>query len=642
MTADDRDDDSARSDIRLTEFLERFVDDRAAGRRRSLDDYLVEFPGPAEPLAAEYFAAERAAGAGDAFPYEIVREVGRGGQGVVYEAVDTRLRRRVALKLLHGAGGLASTAARLRREAAIAARFDDPGLCAVYDIGERDGVAYAAMRFVEGDTLADLIRRRNEGPRLRDATEIERAARLVEKLGRIVHRVHEGGVVHRDLKPSNVVVGPDGEPTLLDFGLAGCDDAQEALTRTGDVLGTPAYLAPEQCASAAAPPDRRSDVWSLGVLLYEALSGVRPFTGPSREAVVSAIVGAEPRRLSQLQPAIGSGLERVVAAALEKEPSRRYPTAGAFADDLARVLQGSTPRAKGPGLARRLRAAVRRRPYFYVALLIASAIGTLGAQRLLRREAVDRAVGDGRALVAFVAAARDGRAPDADLERRLRDRLGPETLAYLRANPTEAAALDASFARIADAHRGDGGLSLLSPRGRVAESRPRFRFRSYAGDGYVHVVVVRDAANGEIVATLEAGADPSLVDAYVATVQEPLPATRSGYAWTVRPRPRTSLTPSWPSDPGEATFVVATSDEAAALMSRPRTGETEDDAALLSAYALLAHGFAERALGMLDGIDSDRSTDADFARAVGVARVQAFLLLGRVDEARSARAAHGL
>lgn len=278
-------------------------------------------------------------------PYRLVRELGRGGQAVVWLAEEVRLRRPVALKLLEG-WSAASEEARKRfwREAAAASKLDHPGICTVYASGTEGPIPWIAMRYVEGETLAQRIRTTRDGaaagsttvvdlssdasPVPPDAADGDPAApetapapvpstrgairpilRLIVEAARALHFAHESGIVHRDVKPGNIMVAPDGRPVILDFGLARFEDENlTTLTRTGDIFGTPAYLSLEQLMAHRVTVDRRTDVYSLGVTLYECLTLRRPFEEPTRQALYRAISSKEPPDPKKLNPAISSDL----------------------------------------------------------------------------------------------------------------------------------------------------------------------------------------------------------------------------------------------------------------------------------------------------------------------------------------------
>lgn len=326
-------------------FLARYFADQAASTLRSREDYEALFPGYAAVVRAEFdrlqsgdasqdeVEGERLAG------YRIVRELGRGGQGIVYLAEDERLARQVALKVLPGAFSATVARQRLLREAQAASRLDDPGICTVYDAGEQDGVAFIAMRYVEGDSLQARIdaERKDQTARLADPLRIQELLQTFEAVLRSLHRAHEKGLVHRDIKPSNLMLRDDGTPMILDFGLASFDDHPDG-SLTGEVaLGTPAYMSPEQLTAREGRVDARSDVFSLAVTLYESLTLQHPFEAPTRERLYQHILQDEAPPLRKLCPGLPRDLDVVLQCALSKDRTRRYATALAFADDLAAV-----------------------------------------------------------------------------------------------------------------------------------------------------------------------------------------------------------------------------------------------------------------------------------------------------------------
>ncbi|MFG0318723.1 MAG: bifunctional serine/threonine-protein kinase/formylglycine-generating enzyme family protein [Planctomycetota bacterium JB042] len=348
----------AAEDRALVDFLVRFLADRESGHVRSLRAYLAAYPGHEEAVARRYLELHDApADDGDdrrVGPYRLLDELGRGAQGEVWRAEHEVLTRRVALKLLHPGRGLGDDArSRFRREAAVASRLDHPGLCAVYDSGRSRGRDWIAMRLVPGRSLAEILK---EAGRL----DAPRAILLVEALARALHAAHEAGVVHRDVKPANVMVDEDGSPVLLDFGLARDARSEATLTRTGSVFGTPDWMAPEQVRGAR-DLDRRTDVWALGCVLYEALAGRRPFAAATASGVLERIVGEEPSPL-RAHGVRSADLEVVVATALEKDRGRRYQTALALAEDLRRVREHEPIRARRPSVTARVTRFVRRHP----------------------------------------------------------------------------------------------------------------------------------------------------------------------------------------------------------------------------------------------------------------------------------------
>ncbi len=274
--------------------------------------------------------------------YEILGELGRGGMGVVYQARQVRLNRLVALKMIL-AGGHAGEAelARFRLEAEAVAQLQHPNIVQVFDVGEAQGHAYISFEFVEGGTLARRLDHRPQQARF--------AAELIAVLARAVHAAHQRGVVHRDLKPANVLLTPEGTPKITDFGLAKRLDMQGGLTQTNAVLGTPSYMAPEQAEAkhwAVGPP---ADIYALGAILYEMLTGRPPFLAETQLDTLVQVVADEPLPPSRLHPKVPPDLEAVCLKCLHKEPRHRYTSAEALAQDLDRYLAGERTEA-GAGL----------------------------------------------------------------------------------------------------------------------------------------------------------------------------------------------------------------------------------------------------------------------------------------------------
>ncbi len=290
---------------------------------------------------------ERTPGLGEIGRYRVVRELGRGGMGVVVEAHDPELDRRVAIKQVLGAHD-PELLLRFAREAELLAQVRHPGVVRVHEVGRAAAGPYVVTELIEGEPLDALLGR---GP-----LDEEAARRLVLALCDAVGALHARGIVHRDLKPSNVIVRPDGSPVLLDFGLARELDGV-SLTQTGTLLGTPAYMAPEQ-ARGSKELDARVDVYGLGALLYAVVTGRAPFGGPTPYAVLQAVLEREP----DLTP-VPPGLREAVAAALAKDPRSRPQDVAA----VAMVLQGATPSA---GRRRRYRA-----PAAALAAAVAVAVG---------------------------------------------------------------------------------------------------------------------------------------------------------------------------------------------------------------------------------------------------------------------------
>ena len=321
-------------------------------------------------------------------PFEIQRELGRGGMGVVYLARDPELERPVALKVLAGQAA-PDAEARFRREAEAASRLDHANLCGVHRVGMSDGVSWIAMRYVRGQTLGEALRQRRLGAGALAQAEWPEIARLMETVARAVHAAHEVGIVHRDLKPGNIMVTPDGDPVVLDFGLAHDEMADDgpALTQSGDVLGTPFYMAPEQVRGDAQSCDARSDIWALGAILHELMTDERPFAAATREGLYRNILEKELGSLrhrrdeegQSLASRIPRDLDTIVLTCLEKTPARRYTSALALADDLAALREIRPIRARKITAFDRLVKLARRRPTSAgLALLLLLLLPTLG------------------------------------------------------------------------------------------------------------------------------------------------------------------------------------------------------------------------------------------------------------------------
>jgi serine/threonine protein kinase len=321
-------------------------------------------------------------------PYRIVREVGRGGMGVVLDAVEEPLGRRVALKILP-AHALESPAARarFRREAELAARLDHPGIATVYGTGVAGDRPWIAMRFIEGETLAGAIARAREssadcalvpGAHADGKGAAIAVAACIARVARALQAAHAHGVVHRDVKPSNVILGHESGPVLVDFGLAIPEESTGAsLTRTGDTAGTPAYIAPEIVSGERARPDAQSDVYALGVTLYECLTLKRPFDGPTPVALYRAITSSSATDVRTLNSHVPRALAVVTATAMERDRGRRYASAAALADDLEAFVARRPIRARPLPLHGRVLHWARREPR-QAALAVALSICAIG------------------------------------------------------------------------------------------------------------------------------------------------------------------------------------------------------------------------------------------------------------------------
>lgn len=366
------------------EVLLELAAERAEGGTPSLESYLKRHPGHAEVVARAFLEEADATDSQDEVvsdgvrrvgDYRLLEELGRGGQGVVYLAEDERLGRRVALKVLYP-GFAAGDTARLRfqREAELASRMTHAGICTVFETGRVDEVEFIAMRHVAGESLSEWIRRAQErsgtGPVQLPSTSAAKGARdsilavaeFVERAARALHHAHELGIVHRDIKPGNILVEPDGNPVLVDFGLAR-DQSRVGMTLTAseEAFGTPEYMSPEQVSSAA-HLDARTDVYSLGVVLYKALLLETPFAGATVQAVVARIQTGAPIALRKRLPRAPRDLEVILATAMEHDLARRYQSALDFAEDLRRLREREPIRARPASLGLRLARWSQRNP----------------------------------------------------------------------------------------------------------------------------------------------------------------------------------------------------------------------------------------------------------------------------------------
>ncbi|MCY3002649.1 MAG: protein kinase [Planctomycetota bacterium] len=366
--------------LSLEEALERFVAQLRAERPVSAREFAALHPQLAPDLlpaleAAEDLEslshesdAELPEGLERLGHFRIERELGRGGMGIVYAAFDEELKRPVALKLLPRA--LLSSAparARFQREANLAARLDHPGICAVHSAGVTDGRPWIAMRRLQGHSLAESIA---SARKLRDSKQENRTspdaralARCIGSVARALAFAHARGVIHRDVKPSNVIVTADGQPVLLDFGVAFDVDLGAAqLTRTGETAGTPSYLAPELISGELRRPDERCDVYALGVTLYECLTLRQPYAAPTRDALYRTILDGGAVDVRRWNAEVPKDLAVIVATAIERDPDRRYASAEAFASDLAAFVEGRGIAARRAGTAERVLRWARREP----------------------------------------------------------------------------------------------------------------------------------------------------------------------------------------------------------------------------------------------------------------------------------------
>ncbi len=367
---------------------------------------ILPLPPGADQTAIAHRASGQPSGPNRLGPYTLIRELARGGMGAVWVARRPDLDREVALKvLLSGAGASETEVQRFLTEARISARLRHPAIVSVLDVGQAGGCHYLAMDLITGGSLKERL---SQGP-----LPPREAAQLFLRLAEGLAFAHSLAVLHRDLKPHNVLLDASGQPLLTDFGLAKDTGASQGLTKTGQVMGTPAYMPPEQAEGQRDLVDRRSDVYGLGATLYEALTGEAPFRGSTALNVIHAVLTKDPAAPRSKNSAIPRDLETIVLTCLEKEPDARYPSAQALADDLRRYLADEPIAARPPTLGDRLRKWRRRHPSAATLLLATLFLGTLagvaGVVWISRAEVAAR----GRAQAQLAREAQD------DLERLL-------------------------------------------------------------------------------------------------------------------------------------------------------------------------------------------------------------------------------
>jgi len=353
-------------------------------------------------ILADYEALSNAGAAREATPrrigdFELLREIGHGGMGEVWEARQISLDRRVALKLLHSHLGLSERwIDRFQREAQAGGRLAHTGIVTVHAVGEQDGRHFIAQELVGGETLADWIEQRRALPRL-PADHFDRVARIIAAVAEALHAAHEAGILHLDVKPGNILLPEESHPKIADFGLAVAAE-ESSLARTGEVLGTPYYMSPEQLSARRLPPDRRTDLFALGATLYEALTLALPFPGDTREQVAGRILLEEPQDPRRLRSQIPRDLAVICLKALQKNPARRYPDMAAFAADLRRHLERQPVMARLPGPVLRTASWLRRHPASGAALAVGAvamlAISLLWLDARTARKRADASAAD--------------------------------------------------------------------------------------------------------------------------------------------------------------------------------------------------------------------------------------------------------
>jgi WD40 repeat protein len=433
--------DPSDRERRLNELIAAYLEAVEAGRVPDRQEWLTRHPDLADDLRAFFAnhdrlarlgaplrALARTAGDGGVLgrvryfgDYELLEEIGRGGMAVVYKARQVSLNRTVALKMLLG-GQFASAeeVQRFRLEAEAAATLDHPNIVPIHEVGVHDGQPYFCMKLIGGGNLAQ---------RLHDFTrDHHSAAALLAQVARAVHHAHQRGLLHRDLKPANVLLDADGRPLVTDFGLAKRVQSEARLTATGAVVGTASYMAPEQAAGKKGLTTS-ADVYSLGAILYELLTGRPPFQGGDSLETLYAVQQREPERPRALNPRVPRDLETICLKCLHKDPARRYGSAEALAEDLECWLEGRPISARPVGAVERGWRWCRRNPAvagltaaIVLALLFGMAVATFSAVRAeqarrlaqaeRKRALYEQERADQEAKAAAVAAERERQARD--------------------------------------------------------------------------------------------------------------------------------------------------------------------------------------------------------------------------------------
>ena len=339
---------------------------------------------------------------GELGDYELLEEIGRGGQGVVFRARQKTLNRTVALKVI-GLGHWASKGdlKRFRREALSAASLNHPRIVPVYEVGEYAGACYFSMGFIEGGQLDEVVRR--------TPMSIRQAAELIAKLARTVHYAHEHGILHRDIKPGNILLDQKGEPHLTDFGVARLVDSESTIARTREVIGTPSYMAPEQAAGNNAAVGKATDVYGLGAVFYELLTGHPPFAGGTTHQTIRLLLDTEPLQPRLWNRTIARDLSTTCLKCLEKDPKWRYSSALALAEDLEHWLKHEPICAIRCGFFTHARKWVRRNLATAAVIVALVALAATVRWNFWETELISRPLTKGIAVMPF-----ESLSPDAD------------------------------------------------------------------------------------------------------------------------------------------------------------------------------------------------------------------------------------
>jgi WD40 repeat protein/tRNA A-37 threonylcarbamoyl transferase component Bud32 len=358
----------------------------AHAQGRDLDPTNTRTDAPSEPTDENgvFPAGTRVRYFGD---YELIKELGRGGMGIVFKARQISLNRPVAIKMIRTAA-LASEdeLRRFQNEAEAIALLDHPHIVPILEVGSHEGQRYFSMKLISGSSLDKVLSDYTNNPKS--------AARLVKTAAEAVHHAHQRGILHRDLKPANILLDEHGEPYVTDFGLAKRVQGDSEMTFSGAIVGTPAYMAPEQASGRRGAVTTASDVYGLGAILYALLTGRAPFGGDSIDDTLEQVRSAAPALPSKINPVVPRDLEVICLKCVEKDPAERYPSAAALAEDLGRFAAGEPVSARAAGVVERLAKWARRKPTLaaaYTLGLLALLFGGLGGAAAWQWRAAERA-----------------------------------------------------------------------------------------------------------------------------------------------------------------------------------------------------------------------------------------------------------
>ena len=559
--------------------------------------------------------------------YRITRELGRGGMGVVYLAHDPAVKRDVALKVLIGGEGASTTAiARFVREARAAGQLRHPNIVAVHDAGELAGRHFFTMDFIRGKELAQVLSEAK--------TELVTMLDWMRQVCEALDHAHNKGIVHRDLKPQNILIDTAGKPLVMDFGLAKDFSSKTFQSLSGSVMGTPAYMSPEQARGDGNHLDQRSDVYSLGVILYEIATHKRPFCGDTLFDTMRAVVNDDPIPPLRLEPTLNPDLDAVILHCMEKDPKRRYQSAGELAADLERLLNGESVVARHPPLVqqwwRASRNLMRRQPLLMSGIAAAAVVALVLTIWLARPSAADQLIAETRhadatrvraATVTLAAQLADRTISATDERRRGIEAL--RTLAESSDADTALAALDGLLTSQADnlapllLARAIDPTASAALRTRCLEVLPK----SSPGDAAVAATLATQAVKAESperAAQFITAATAIEVANTIDTIHDPLLDVAKPSAWRVAVMNGIAATMPGMHIAGNKLFMRlsgdpdrAVDDAAVAILDRLRTRAT-----VFSFYGLeKGAGSAAASLGKMNRVVADH--DRQIAQLLG-------------------------